>query len=85
MSAPETAQVLGKFAIVHELGRGGFATVYLAQNTALRRNVALMILHPALLTDQAFVRRFEQETHATAQLDHLHIATIFDLGSSKAA
>jgi serine/threonine protein kinase len=80
MSALEAAQVLGKYAIVRELGRGGFATVYLAQDTVLRRNVALKILHPVLLADPTFVQRFEQEAHATAQLDHPHIATIFDLG-----
>lgn len=80
MSALESARVLGKYAIVRELGRGGFATVYLAQDTVLRRNMALKILHPALLADPIFVQRFEQEAHATAQLDHPHIATIFDLG-----
>jgi serine/threonine-protein kinase len=80
MTAHQPEQALGKYQVVRELGRGGFATVYLAQDTVLRRSVALKILHPALLADPNFVQRFEQEAHATAQLDHPHIATIFDLG-----
>jgi serine/threonine protein kinase len=80
MSDQQTEQALGKYTILRELGRGGFATVYLAQDNVLRRSIALKILHPLLLADPDFVRRFEQEAHATAQLDHPHIATIYELG-----
>ena len=80
MSARETAQVLGKYAIVRELGRGGFATVYLAQDTVLRRSVALKILHPVLLTDPSFVQRFEQEARACAQLSHPNVVAVHDVG-----
>jgi hypothetical protein len=80
MSDQQTEQALGKYTILRELGRGGFATVYLAQDNVLRRSIALKILHPMLLADPDFVRRFEQEAHATAQLDHPHIAAIYELG-----
>src|SRR5262245_6648753 len=80
MSTFETQQTLGKYTIVRELGRGGFAAVYLAQDSVLRRSVALKILHPQLLVDPAFVARFENDARAAAQLDHPHIATIFELG-----
>jgi hypothetical protein len=76
----EQARRLGKYTIANELGRGGFATVYLAHDTVLRRDVALKLLHPQLLTDPAFVTRFENDAHATAQLDHPRIAAIYDLG-----
>jgi serine/threonine protein kinase len=80
MSSIQQDQTLGKYTIVKELGRGGFATVYLAQDTVLRRAVALKILHPALLVDPAFVSRFENDARAAAQLDHPHIAAIHELG-----
>jgi serine/threonine protein kinase len=80
MSGQQREQALGKYTILRELGRGGFATVYLAQDNVLRRSIALKILHPVLLADPDFVRRFEQEAHATAQLDHPRIATIYELG-----
>jgi hypothetical protein len=80
MSNLQKEQTLGKYTIVNELGRGGFATVYLARDSVLRRSVALKVLHPVLLTDPAFVSRFESEARAIAQFDHPHIATIYELG-----
>ena len=80
MTNADHERQLGKYTIVRELGRGGFATVYLAQDTVLRRAVALKVLHPALLTDPAFVSRFESEARAIAQFEHPHIATIYELG-----
>jgi len=80
MTKPEQELRLGKYTIQGELGRGGFATVYQAHDTVLRRDVALKLLHPSLLTDPAFVTRFENDARATAQLDHPRIATIYELG-----
>src|SRR5215217_5288071 len=80
MSDLPQKQMLGKYALGHELGRGGFATVFLARDTVLHRDVALKILHPALLADPTFVVYFENEARAIAQFNHPHIATIYDLG-----
>jgi serine/threonine-protein kinase len=80
MSNLQQEQRLGKYPIDSELGRGGFATVYHAQDTVLHRSVALKVLHPILLTDPAFVTRFESEVRAVAQFEHPHIATIYELG-----
>ena len=71
---------LGKYQILDELGRGAFATVYRAGDSGLKREVALKVLHPALLADPAFVTRFENDARAAAQLDHPHIVTVHDLG-----
>jgi formylglycine-generating enzyme required for sulfatase activity/tRNA A-37 threonylcarbamoyl transferase component Bud32 len=74
---------LGKYHILKELGRGAFATVHLAQDTVLHRKVALKILHPPLLADPNFVRRFENDARAAAQLDHPHIVTVYELGQAE--
>ena len=73
-------RTLGKYQILGELGRGAFATVYRARDSGLKREVALKVLHPALLADPAFVTRFENDARAAAQLDHPHIVTVHDLG-----
>jgi serine/threonine-protein kinase len=73
-------QTLGKYELAEEIGRGGFATVYKATDSVLKRDIALKILHPALLADPIFVERFENDARAAAQLDHPHIITVYDLG-----
>jgi len=74
---------LGKYEILSELGRGAFATVHLARDTVLQREVALKVLHPPLLADPDFVQRFENDARAAAQLDHPHIVTVHDLGQAE--
>jgi len=71
---------LGKYRIVEELGAGGFATVFKAVDTTLDREVALKILHPALLADRRFVQNFRQEAKTLAALRHPQIITIFEVG-----
>ena len=77
------SQTLGKYRILEELGRGGFATVYRAEDTTLGREVALKILHPQLLTDPGWVERFHREARAIAQLRHPHIVTIYEIGEAE--
>lgn len=71
---------LGRYELLEELGRGSFGTVYCARDTVLGRQVALKILHPALLADPGFVVRFENDARAAASLSHPHIVTVHDLG-----
>jgi eukaryotic-like serine/threonine-protein kinase len=78
-----TPEHLGKYEIHAELGRGAFATVYQALDTTLDREVALKILHPALLTDPTFIGRFKREARAMASLDHPHIATVYEVGEAE--
>ena len=77
-AAPER---LGKYEILNEIGRGGFAIVYLARDLTLGRQVALKVLAQHRAHDPEFVRRFQQEAHAAASLNHPNIVTIFDVGS----
>ncbi len=73
---------LGKYEILDEIGKGGFATVYRARDTVLGREVALKVLDPLLMRDGAFVDRFKREARAAASLTHPHIVTIHDLGEA---
>lgn len=69
----------GKYQTTELLGRGGFATVYKAENTILGNVVALKVLDAALATDETFVRRFLQEAQQTVRLDHPNIMRVLDL------
>jgi len=70
---------LGKYKIVEEVGRGGFAAVYKAVDTTLSRTVALKVLAPHLLWDPTFVQRFQREAEVAANLDHPNIVTIYEV------
>ena len=82
VNGEETGQGLGKYQIVEEIGRGGFATVYRAVDTTLDRQVALKVLDPLLMRDQNWVTRFQREAKAVARLKHPHIITIFEIGEA---
>jgi len=71
---------LGRYQIEAALGSGAYADVYRAQDTALKRIVALKVLKPVLLADREAFDRFVQEAQVTSGLFHPHIATVFDLG-----
>ncbi|MDQ5911246.1 MAG: serine/threonine-protein kinase PpkA [Pseudomonadota bacterium] len=74
------AQIPG-YAIECEIGRGGMATVYLAVQQSLNRQVALKVLTQATEEeDDDFAQRFKKEGHILAQLLHPNIVTIHDIG-----
>jgi serine/threonine-protein kinase len=68
----------GRYQIESLLGQGGMSAVYKATDPNLRRTVAIKLIHPHLSTDPEFVRRFEQEAAAVAQLRHPNIIQVFD-------
>ena len=78
MTVAPSTKLVGKYEIVEELGRGGFAVVYKARDRELDRLVALKVLRPALSDDPGFVARFKQEARAAAGLKHPHIVTVYD-------
>jgi serine/threonine-protein kinase len=71
-----TSYVLGR-----ELGRGGMATVYLAQDLRHDRPVALKVLHPELAASLG-PDRFQREIRFAARLQHPHILTVLDSGEA---
>ena len=73
-------RTLGQYHILEEIGRGGMATVYRAEQPSLRRYVALKVLHPHLAGDTTLVVRFQREARTVAHLQHPHIVTIYQVG-----
>jgi hypothetical protein len=68
------------YRILRQLGRGGMATVYLAIQQSVDREVALKIMNPALLADPNFGERFLREARIAAKLHHRHVVGVHDVG-----
>ena len=82
---PQIGQMLGdRYRLTELLGEGGMATIYLARDTKLQRDVAIKILRPEYGRDAAFVARFQQEAHSAAGLSHPNIVQVFDYGTDEA-
>jgi eukaryotic-like serine/threonine-protein kinase len=75
------AALYDRYRIERELGRGGMATVYLAQDLRHKRRVALKVLKPELAAVLG-AERFVQEIATTAALQHPHILPLFDSGTA---
>lgn len=75
---------LSHYRIISKLGAGGMGEVWLAEDTRLKRKVALKLLPAELTSDPDRVRRFEQEAQAASALSHPNIITVYDIGESEA-
>ncbi|NLU32174.1 MAG: Stk1 family PASTA domain-containing Ser/Thr kinase [Clostridiaceae bacterium] len=74
--------VLGnRYSILSEIGSGGMARVYKAQDRYLQRHVAVKILKDEFKHDADFLKRFEKEAQAAASLTHPNIVQIYDVGT----
>ena len=67
-----------RYEIQELLGQGGMSAVYKANDPNLRRVVAVKIIHPHLSSDPEFVRRFEEEAAAVAQLRYPNLIQVYD-------
>lgn len=70
----------GRYRVLSHIADGGMASVYLALDTRLEREVALKVMRPGLAADETFVSRFRREARSAARLSHPHVVAVFDQG-----
>ncbi len=76
----EPTQIPG-YELLRQLGKGGMATVFLAHQASVDREVALKLMSRHLLADHRFADRFLREARIAARLHHRHVVSIFDVGT----
>ncbi|MGH1365289.1 MAG: protein kinase domain-containing protein [Calditrichia bacterium] len=75
-------KTIAHYRIIELIGSGGMGDVYRAEDTRLKRDVALKFLSPHLVRDNAAAERFLREASAAGQFDHANICTIYDVNRS---
>lgn len=83
MSIGPGSELGDRYELGHQIGSGGMATVYLAYDTVLDREVAVKVLADRFAADQAFVERFRREASAAAGLNHPNIVAVYDRGEAE--
>ena len=78
-------KMLGRYRLLRLLGRGGMGEVWLAEDTQLRRQVAVKLLPTVFASDRNFLQDFEREAQAAATLEHPHILPVHDFGEQQFA
>ncbi len=69
-----------RYRLIEQIGAGGMAVLYKAQDLELGRMVAVKVLRPSLVSDPEFLIRFKREARAAANLSHPNIVTVHDVG-----
>ncbi len=83
MSIGPGTELGDRYELGHQIGSGGMASVYLAYDTVLDREVAVKVLADRFAADQAFVERFRREASAAAGLNHPNIVAVYDRGEAE--
>ncbi|MCS7167394.1 MAG: serine/threonine-protein kinase [Gemmatales bacterium] len=70
--------LLGRYEIIHEIGKGGMGRVFLARQLDLPRQVVIKLMREEVAHDLAFRQRFEQEMYLLARFQHPYAVTLYD-------
>jgi serine/threonine protein kinase len=83
MAEPAAGATLAgrRYELIKRLGGGGMATVWMAQDTRLRRRVAVKVISDALAAQAPYVERFRREARIAAGLSHPNLVKVYDFGS----
>jgi eukaryotic-like serine/threonine-protein kinase len=73
--------IASRYLVRSLLAEGGMASVYLAHDNVLEREVALKVIHPHLARDKSFIDKFRREAKVAAKLSHPNLVNVFDQGS----
>jgi hypothetical protein len=71
----------GRYRLLQRLGGGGMATVWMAQDTRLGREVAVKVISDALAAQAQYLERFRREARIAASLSHPNLVKVYDFGS----
>ncbi|MGH9552461.1 MAG: serine/threonine protein kinase, partial [Terriglobales bacterium] len=74
-----SGKLVGRFRIGERLGKGGMGEVYSAEDTKLKRTVALKRLAPALRADSLYRHRFLEEAERASRFGDAHVAAVYDV------
>jgi serine/threonine protein kinase len=74
---------LGKYRILRILGQGGMGVVYQAEDSVLRRMVALKAILPSLGASETALKRFLREARTMAKLDHENVVRLYEVGEDR--
>jgi tRNA A-37 threonylcarbamoyl transferase component Bud32 len=78
-----TGRMVGEFHILRSIGKGGMGHVYLAEQTSLKRKVAIKMLRPDLAANRTALARFKSEAEAVAKLNHPNIVQIYGVNDKE--
>src|SRR5690606_19605829 len=73
-------KIISGYEIIRRIGEGGMATVYLANQQSMNRQVAIKVLPKHFVKDDTYMERFRREVDIASKLEHRNIIPVYDYG-----